>query len=72
MIKHHVNEEEQRGGMFAEAKQSKMDLAALGAELKQRKQEVLVELDDDKPGRAWRTGRAFESDEWPAGGRGRE
>jgi hypothetical protein len=49
MIKHHVNEEEQRGGMFAEAKQSKMDLAELGAELEQRKQELLLELNGDKP-----------------------
>ena len=30
MIKHHVNEEEQPGGMFAEAKKSDMDLQALG------------------------------------------
>jgi hypothetical protein len=49
MIKHHVNEEEQRGGMFAEAKQSKMDLAELGAQLEQRKQELLLELNGDKP-----------------------
>jgi hemerythrin superfamily protein len=37
MIKHHVKEEEQRGGMFAEARQSSMDLKALGAELASRK-----------------------------------
>ena len=49
MIKHHVNEEEQRGGMFAEAKQSKMDLAELGAQLEQRKQELMHELEGDKP-----------------------
>jgi hypothetical protein len=49
MIKHHVNEEEQRGGMFAEAKQSKMDLAELGAQLEQRKQELMLELHGDKP-----------------------
>ena len=40
MIKHHVKEEEQRGGMFAEAKSSGMDLVALGAELKARKDEL--------------------------------
>ncbi len=40
MIKHHVKEEEQRGGMFAEAKQSKMDLTALGAQLASRKQQL--------------------------------
>jgi hemerythrin superfamily protein len=39
-IKHHVNEEEQRGGMFAEARQSKMDLMALGARMKARKAEL--------------------------------
>jgi hypothetical protein len=37
MIKHHVKEEEQPGGMFAEAKKSKMDLKALGDELLERK-----------------------------------
>lgn len=42
MIKHHVKEEEQKDGMFAEAKQSKkMDLAALGEALAQRKQELM-------------------------------
>src|SRR5271156_4670038 len=40
MIKHHVKEEEQPGGMFAEAKKSKMDLKALGDELRLRKGEL--------------------------------
>ena len=40
MIKHHVKEEEQPGGMFAEAKKSKMDLKALGDELRERKGEL--------------------------------
>ena len=40
MIKHHVKEEEQPGGMFAEAKKSKMDLDALGEELMARKKEL--------------------------------
>lgn len=40
MIKHHVKEEEQPGGMFAEAKASKMDLEELGGELLRRKQEL--------------------------------
>jgi hemerythrin superfamily protein len=40
MIKHHVKEEEQPGGMFAEAKKSKMDLKALGEELRARKSEL--------------------------------
>jgi hemerythrin superfamily protein len=37
MIKHHVKEEEQAGGMFAEARKSDMDLASLGALLQTRK-----------------------------------
>ncbi len=44
MIKHHVKEEEQRGGMFSKARQSEMDLAELGAQLQQRKDEVMAEL----------------------------
>jgi hemerythrin superfamily protein len=40
MIKHHVKEEEQRGGMFAEAKQADMDLKALGQQLLERKKEL--------------------------------
>lgn len=42
MIKHHVNEEEKRGGMFAEAKSSDMDLLELGAQLRARKRELLA------------------------------
>ena len=41
MIKHHVKEEEQPGGMFAEARKSDMDLVTLGAQLKARKQELV-------------------------------
>jgi hypothetical protein len=37
MIKHHVKEEEQPGGMFAEARKSDMDLDLLGQEVKARK-----------------------------------
>jgi len=40
MIKHHVKEEEQPGGMFAKAKKSEMDLEALGEQLLTRKQEL--------------------------------
>ena len=40
MIKHHVKEEEQPGGMFAEARKSKMDLDALGARMSKRKHEL--------------------------------
>ena len=42
-IKHHVNEEEKRDGMFAKAKQSGMDLAALGERLAARKAELMGE-----------------------------
>jgi hypothetical protein len=40
MIKHHVKEEEQPGGMFAEARKSSMDLKLLGARLQSRKEEL--------------------------------
>jgi hemerythrin superfamily protein len=43
MIKHHVNEEEKRGGMFAEAKKAEMDLDALGRQLWTRKRELQTE-----------------------------
>ena len=43
MIKHHVKEEEQPGGMFAESKKSKMDLVELGRELAARKQALTQE-----------------------------
>ena len=39
-IKHHVKEEEQRGGMFAQAKSSGMDLQTLGEQMKARKTEL--------------------------------
>ncbi len=41
MIKHHVNEEEKRDGMFAQARRSDMDLEALGESLSARKSEIL-------------------------------
>ena len=47
MIKHHVKEEEQRGGMFAEAKDSNMDLDALGEQLLARKQELMAKTSRD-------------------------
>jgi len=40
MIKHHVKEEEKPGGMFAEAKKSELDLAAVGEQLLARKREL--------------------------------
>jgi hemerythrin superfamily protein len=44
MIRHHVKEEEQPGGMFAKAKQADLDLKELGAELKLRKDELMKQL----------------------------
>ena len=43
MIKHHVKEEEQPGGMFAEARKSGMDLEALGKRLLVRKKQLRTE-----------------------------
>jgi hypothetical protein len=40
MIKHHVKEEEQPGGMFAEARKSDMDLNDLGQQMKKRKMQL--------------------------------
>lgn len=40
MVRHHVKEEERPGGMFAEAKKSEMDLAALGEKILARKREL--------------------------------
>jgi hypothetical protein len=41
MIKHHVNEEEKRDGMFAKARKSDMDLEVLGEQLAARKAELM-------------------------------
>jgi hypothetical protein len=43
-IKHHVKEEEQPGGIFAQAKKGDEDLDAMGERLKARKQELMAEL----------------------------
>ena len=43
-IKHHVKEEEQPGGIFAQAKKGDEDLDAMGERLKARKQELLAEM----------------------------
>jgi hypothetical protein len=47
-IKHHVKEEEKaRTGVFAEAKRKGLDMEALGAELKARKQELMQEAESE-------------------------
>jgi len=43
-IRHHVKEEEQRDGMFAQARKAGVDLAALGAEMARRKAELLKQF----------------------------
>ena len=43
-IKHHVKEEEQPGGLFAQAKKSGEDLEAMGQRLKARKEELMAKM----------------------------
>ncbi|MEO8466145.1 MAG: hemerythrin domain-containing protein [Gammaproteobacteria bacterium] len=50
MIKHHVAEEEKRGGMFSEARHADMDLVALGEQLASRKAELEEEEADGRKG----------------------
>lgn len=47
MIKHHVKEEEQRGGMFAQAKDSDIDLGALGEQLAAKKEELMEQFKNE-------------------------
>ena len=47
-IKHHVKEEEQPGGIFAQAKRGDDDLNAMGERMKERKAELMAELGGDK------------------------
>ena len=49
MIKHHVKEEEQRDGMFAQAKAGDVDLAALGEQLAARKAELMAQYKAEGP-----------------------
>ena len=43
-IKHHVKEEEQPGGIFAQAKKGEEDLDEMGARLKARKEELMAKM----------------------------
>jgi hypothetical protein len=43
-IKHHVKEEEQRGGIFSGAREAELDLAALGEQMAARKEELLAQF----------------------------
>jgi len=47
-VKHHVKEEEQPGGIFAQAKKGDEDLDAMGERLKARKEELMAELGRSK------------------------
>ena len=44
LVEHHVKEEEQPGGVFAQAKRGDEDLEAMGERLKARKQELTAQL----------------------------
>lgn len=43
-IKHHVKEEEQPGGIFAQAKKGDEDLDAMGERIRARKQELMAQM----------------------------
>lgn len=43
-IKHHVKEEEQPGGIFAQAKKGDEDLDAMGERMKARKEELMAQM----------------------------
>ena len=47
-IKHHVKEEEQPGGIFAQAKRGDEDLDAMGERLQARKEELMAEMGGGK------------------------
>ena len=46
-IKHHVKEEEQRDGVFAQAREKDLDLEKLGAEMAARKKELMTGFEDN-------------------------
>jgi hemerythrin superfamily protein len=52
MIKHHVKEEEQPGGMFAKARKSEMDLADLGKRMAARKKQLMNSSRSSSPKRS--------------------
>ncbi|HEY0438069.1 MAG TPA: hemerythrin domain-containing protein [Phenylobacterium sp.] len=47
-IKHHVKEEEQPGGVFAQAKKGDEDLDAMGERIKARKEELMAKMGGGK------------------------
>ena len=46
-IKHHVKEEEQKGGIFSLAREAELDLAALGQQMAARKKELMAQFQAD-------------------------
>lgn len=46
-IKHHVKEEEKRGGIFTEARKADLDLDALGEQMAERKKELLATVQSE-------------------------
>lgn len=54
MVKHHVKEEEKRGGMFSKAREADMDLMALGEKLQERKAEIMRSAQAGEPRRSRR------------------
>lgn len=46
-IEHHVKEEEEKSGVFAQAKSKGVDLEVLGEQMRARKREILAEIDKD-------------------------
>jgi galactokinase len=49
MIKHHVKEEEQRDGLFAQAREAEIDLDELGQRMKARKDELKKQFERTGP-----------------------
>jgi hypothetical protein len=54
-IKHHVKEEEKRGGIFTEARKADLDLAVLGKQLAARKSELMAKFEKKLPAPITRT-----------------
>lgn len=46
-IKHHVKEEEKRGGIFTEARKADLDLDALGEQMAARKKELKAQFEEE-------------------------
>jgi hypothetical protein len=57
-IKHHVKEEEKRGGIFTEARKADLDLDALGEQLQSRKSELMTQFEKKLPAPVTRTMKA--------------